>query len=264
MLQLILTNFAIMFGLFVLVWLISIRIKDASIVDILWGPACAMPAVLTWLLADGTDPRATLITVLAVIWSARLGLYLARRNLGHGEDFRYVNMRKKAGSDQAFVWWSFWRVFMLQLGLSFFVSLPIQVGQIGGPASLGLLAWAGIVIFTIGLAFETIGDIQLRNFKKDPANKGILMDKGLWAWTRHPNYFGDATVWTGLFLIALESPYGIYTVLSLALMIHLLMNISGKALLEMLMAKRYENYDDYKSRVSGFFPLPPKKSSPPA
>ncbi|MCI5046598.1 MAG: DUF1295 domain-containing protein [Aquisalinus sp.] len=261
MLSMILTNFIIMLIIFVVVWGISVMIRNASIVDILWGPGCAGPAVLTYFLADGAEPRALVLTVLTALWGGRLGLYLARRNLGHGEDFRYVAMResveRKGGN---FVIWSLYRVFLLQLCIAFFVSLPTQVGQIGGTVSLGLLAVAGVVIFGIGLFFEAIGDWQLRQFKADPANKGKLMTKGLWSWTRHPNYFGDAAVWTGLTMIALEAPWGWTTILSPALMIFFLYAVSGKALLEKSMVKKYPEYADYKRRTSGFFPLPPKKA----
>ena len=260
MLQLIFTNLGIMIFIFVCVWLVSIRLKDASIVDILWGPACATPAVLTYFMADVTNPRAAVITALVVLWGGRLGAYLGVRNLGHGEDFRYVAMRKKVGSDRAFALWSLGRVFILQCVIAWFVSLPTQIGQLGGSGALGALAWIGVIIFVVGLSFEAVGDFQLRRFKADPANKGKLMDQGLWAWTRHPNYFGDAAVWSGLTLIALEAPYGYMTILSPALMIFFLYSVSGKALLEKSMDKKYPEYADYKKRVSGFIPLPPKKA----
>jgi len=159
-------------------------------------------------------------------------------------------------------------VYLLQCAIAFFVSLPTQVGQFGASDAfggqvdgLGLLAYLGIAIFVIGLLFEAIGDAQLRAFKTDPANKGKLMDRGLWAWTRHPNYFGDAAVWTGLTLIALESAHGVFTIFSPLLMIFFLYHVSGKAMLERSMSKRYPDYADYKKRVSGFFPLPPKSTS---
>ncbi|MCI5044920.1 MAG: DUF1295 domain-containing protein [Aquisalinus sp.] len=260
MLTMILTNFVIMLIVFILVWGLSVMIRNASIVDILWGPGCAGPAILTYLLADGAEPRALVLTLLTALWGGRLGLYLARRNLGHGEDFRYVAMRESvARKGGNFVIWSLYRVFLLQLFIAFFVSLPTQIGQIGGSGSLGLLAVAGILVFAIGLFFEAIGDWQLRQFKADPANKGKLMTTGLWAWTRHPNYFGDAAVWTGLTMIALESPWGWMTILSPALMIFFLYSVSGKALLEKSMVKKYPEYADYKQRTSGFFPRPPKK-----
>ncbi|PQA85989.1 DUF1295 domain-containing protein [Hyphococcus luteus] len=262
------TNFAIMLVLFVALWAVSVKLKNASIVDIMWGVACALPATLTWLRADGSEPRAFLLTVLVAAWGLRLASYLAIRNIGHGEDYRYAAMRRKAPSNAAFARSSLFKVFLLQCLISFFVSLPTQVGQFGssgvfkiGSGGLGLLAIIGVAIYAVGLIFEAVGDYQLRAFKKDPANKGKLMDRGLWAWTRHPNYFGDAAVWTGLTLIALESAFGVWTILSPILMVYFLYAASGKALLERSMSKRYPDYAHYKARVSGFFPRPPRKSA---
>lgn len=264
MIYILLTNFCFSLLVFFLIWVISVKIKDASIVDILWGPSLAIPALLTWFRFDVTDPRALLITALVTIWATRLGLYLAIRNLGHGEDFRYQKMRAKSGGDKKFAIQSLYGVYLLQCCVSFFVSLPVQVGQFGNhhifgsDGSIGTLAKIGTILFIIGISFEAIGDAQLRAFKKDTANQGKLMDKGLWGWTRHPNYFGDSVVWFALTLIALESSYGYLTILSPFLMFVFLYFLSGKGLLERLMARKYPDYDDYKSRVSGFFPLPPK------
>ena len=240
-------------------WALSLRIRDASIIDIFWGPACAFGAVAAFLRADGSAPRDALLLSLVCFWAARLAFYLARRNLGHGEDYRYQRMREKQGSDAAFARWSLVWVFGLQGLIAWFVSLPVQLGQIGPDRPLGVLAFIGVAVFAIGVAFETIGDAQLRAFKSDPANKGRLMTRGLWAWTRHPNYFGDAAVWTGLTLIALESPLGWMTILSPVVMTHFLMNVSGKAMLERAMEKKYPEYAAYKQSTSGFFPLPPRR-----
>lgn len=265
MITILLQNFALMLTVFFIVWVISVLVKDASIVDILWGPSLAIPAVATLLLHEGANPRASVLTLMVSLWALRLGLYLGRRNLGHGEDFRYQAMRAKAGSDRKFAIQSLLGVYLLQYVVSFFVSLPVQVGQFGshalfgtGGGTLGGIAWIGIGIFAVGLAFETIGDAQLSSFKKDPANDGKLMDRGLWGWTRHPNYFGDSAVWFGLFLIAVESAHGYLTALSPVVMFIFLYFLSGKGLLERLMAKKYPDYDDYRRRVSGFFPWPPR------
>ena len=256
LLFLVFTNFAILLVCLSGLWAVSVRIKDASIIDIAWGPACALPAVLTLLRTDGTEPRASLLTILVVLWALRLAWHLGRRNLGHGEDFRYVKMRAKQGSDKAFARWSLIYIYGLQGLIAWFVSLPVQVGQFDGAPSLGLLGFLGVAVFAFGLAFETIGDWQLKRFKANPDNKGKLMTTGLWAWTRHPNYFGDAAVWTGLTMIALESQFGWATILSPILMTYFLYNISGKALLERSMKKKYPEYEEYKSRVSGFIPWP--------
>ena len=255
-----LSNLAILLALLTGLWAISVRIKDASIIDIFWGPACALPALLTFFRADGSDPRAMVLTVLVSLWAARLALYLGKRNLGHGEDVRYQKMRAARAGDKDFARWSLTRVFWMQGAVAWFVSLPVQWGQFGTDQPLGLLALIGIVIFALGLCFETIGDWQLSRFKKDPANKGKLMTSGLWSWTRHPNYFGDATVWVGLTLIALEGPLGLYTILSPMVMAFFLVKISGKALTERMMEKKYPDYADYKIRTAGFIPRPPKRT----
>ncbi|MEO1136881.1 MAG: DUF1295 domain-containing protein [Pseudomonadota bacterium] len=254
---LILSNLVVLLFLMTGLWFISIRIKDASIVDIFWGPACALPAVLTFFRFDGADPRAAVLTLLVCLWAARLGIYLAQRNLGHGEDYRYQRMRAAQKSDAAMARWSLPNVFWLQGLVAWFVSLPVQLGQFGG-GGFGVVAIFGVALFLVGLAFEAVGDWQLRRFKANPANEGKLMTSGLWAWTRHPNYFGDAMAWTGLTVIALESPYGFWALASPAVMAFFLVRVSGKSLTEKHMVKKYPEYAAYKKRVSGFFPLPPK------
>lgn len=252
-------NLAVLLAFLTILWAISVRLRNASIIDIFWGPACAFPAVLTLIRIDGASPRDLLLTALVCVWAGRLAFYLAYRNSGHGEDIRYQAMRAAQPSDAAFARWSLPFVFWLQGGVAWFVSLPVQIGQIGPDRPVGVIALLGAAIFAIGLAFESIGDWQLLRFKSEPANKGKLMTRGLWSWTRHPNYFGDAMVWCGLTLIALDGPLGLWTVLSPAVMAYFLVNVSGKALTEKLMSKKYPEYEDYKTRVSGFIPRPPKR-----
>ncbi|MEO1014387.1 MAG: DUF1295 domain-containing protein [Pseudomonadota bacterium] len=242
----------------ILLWLVSLRIKNASIIDIFWAVFCALPGVLVFFQIDGSSPRAGLLAGLCALWAARLSGYLALRNIGHGEDYRYVAMRKSREPHGDFAQWSLTRVFLLQATIAWVISLPVQFGQFGPNKPLGLVAVIGVVIFAVGLAFEAIGDAQLRAFKSDPANKGKLMTTGLWAWTRHPNYFGDACVWFGLAVIALEGPIGWLGIASPFVMAHFLKNVSGKALLERTMSRKYPAYSAYIARTSGFFPLPPR------
>lgn len=258
---LIIGNIGLLALAFLALWALSVRIKDASIVDIFWGPACALPAVLTLVRGGEPSPRALLLTGLVVIWAARLSLHLGRRNLGHGEDYRYQKMRARQPSAAAFARWSLVWVFGLQCAIASAVSLPVQLGQLGGPPELGLLALLGAAIFAFGFFFEAVGDAQLRRFKSDPRNAGKLLTSGLWAWTRHPNYFGDACVWAGLSVIALEAPLGWIALVSPILMTHFLLNVSGKALLERNLEKKYLEYADYRKRTSGFLPRPQKRRS---
>lgn len=252
-------NLAVVLAVLTALWFVSVRVKDASIIDITWGPACALPAILTYFRLEAPGPHAAMLTALVWLWAVRLAIYLGRRNLGHGEDIRYQKMREAQGSDAAFARWSLPRVYWLQGVIAWFVSLPVQWGQFAD-AGLGVFAWIGTGVFAFGLFFESIGDLQLASFKANRANTGKLMTTGLWAWTRHPNYFGDAAVWTGLTLIALESPLGAYTVLSPMVMIIFLVFISGKALTERMMEKKYPEYAAYKRRTSGFIPWPPKRN----
>ena len=255
------TSLALSLSGFIALWLISIRIKDASIVDIVWGPACALPAWVALFIADGAEPRKLLLTILVTVWAARLAWHIGSRNIGHGEDPRYTRMRSRLKPGQSFSRYSLTRVFVLQSFLSWLISWPVQIGQIyHTPQGLGLLALLGAAVWLVGMLFEMIGDFQLRRFKQDPANKGKLMDRGLWSWTRHPNYFGDSLVWFGLALIALENPVGIVAAVSPFIMLHFLVNLSGKKLLEKGMSQRYPDYPNYRARVSGFFPWPPKNN----
>ena len=166
-------------------------------------------------------------------------------------------MRARHASNASFARWSLVNVFILQATVAFIVSLPVQIGQSGPDRPLGLVALAGVFLFILGFAFEAIGDAQLAAFKRDPGNKGRLMTRGLWAWTRHPNYFGDACVWAGLAVVALEAPYGWLGLISPVLMTWFLYAVSGKALLERGLSKRYPEYPAYQKAVSGFIPLPP-------
>lgn len=239
-------------------WLVSLAIENASIVDIFWGAGFSLIAVVTFALADGYATRKLLIASLAVIWGLRLAGYIGWRNRGKGEDFRYKAMRKRIGDRFALV--SLFTVFALQGVLMWVISLPLQVAQLSRePERLTWLDFFGAALWLIGLGFEAIGDWQLAAFKTDPANKGKVMDRGLWSYTRHPNYFGDALLWWGFFLIALATPRGWRTVISPLLMTTLLIKVSGVALLEKTLVKTRPEYQDYVRRTSSFFPLPPRR-----
>lgn len=241
---------------------VSIRAKNHSLIDIFWGPAFVLVAVVSYLLSAGSvgdSTRRLVVLVLTAVWGLRLGLHIGRRNRGHGEDPRYTAlMRHQSGS---LVGYLVRKVYGLQGLLVVVVSLPVQVAMYES-APLGVLGSLGIAVWAVGFVFEAVGDQQLARFKADPANEGRIMDRGLWAWTRHPNYFGDSCVWAGLFLLALGSPVGLLTVVSPIVMTLLLVSYSGKALLEKGMRrKRGAAYDDYIARTSGFVPRPPRRSS---
>jgi steroid 5-alpha reductase family enzyme len=245
-------------AMMLVLWIVSLAIRNASIVDIFWGAGFAVIAMITFTRSAGYPGRKLLITSLAVIWGLRLAVHIGWRNHGKGEDFRYQAMRRRIGARFAVV--SLFTVFGLQGLLMWVISLPLQIAQISSePARLTWLDFLGTLIWAIGFSFESMGDLQLTLFRVNPANKGKVMDRGLWAYTRHPNYFGDALLWWGFFLIALATPSGWWTVISPVLMTTLLMKVSGVALLEKTLVKTRPEYRDYVRRTSAFFPLPPKR-----
>ena len=244
--------------LFLAVWVLSLVRRDASVVDVLWGIGFAFVALVTYGACGAPTSRARLVLGLTVLWGARLALYLSWRNSGQGEDFRYGAMRRRHG--ERFAWVSLYTVFGLQAALCWVISLPVQAA-IASPTweTLGLLDALGVVLFAVGFFFESVGDLQLARFKADPMNRGKVMDRGLWAWTRHPNYFGDAVVWWGLFTLSLSTPVGIFTLPAPLLMTFLLLRVSGVALLERSLVKRRPEYKEYMERTSTFWPLPPRR-----
>ena len=238
-------------------WLLSLALKNASIVDIAWGLGFVAVAWAVRARVDGVETRQNLLVVLTSIWGLRLGTYLFIRNHGKGEDYRYRAMRKHWGPRFPII--SLLTVFTLQGALMFVVSLGVQLGQAATSPDLGVLAWIGAAVWAVGLAFEAIGDWQLARFKKDPANAGQVMDRGLWRYTRHPNYFGDACVWWGIALVAAETVLGRRGLLGAAVITVLLLRVSGVALLEKSLSKRKPGYAEYVARTSAFVPLPPKR-----
>lgn len=251
------SGLALIAGYVSLFWLISLRLKNASIIDIGWGLGFVLLAWLYfWLTPQGWLPRSLLITALVSIWGLRLSIHILRRNRGQPEDFRYRKWRAESGA--AWWWQSYVRVFLLQGGLLWIISAPLLAAQVSPtPARLSLLDLLGAGIWLVGFLFEAVGDAQLARFKADPANRGKIMERGLWRYTRHPNYFGDAAQWWGFFLIAAAAG-GWWTVFSPLLMTALLLRVSGVSLLERTLSTR-PGYAEYAARTSAFFPWFPKK-----
>lgn len=245
-------------ALMITTWVISVIMTNASIVDIVWGLGFVLTAWVARFVGDGDPTRQWVLTILTTVWGLRLALYLLWRNSGHGEDFRYRAMRKRWGA--RFTWVSLVTVFALQGVLMWIVSLPVQLGQSDATPSVGALMWVGIAVYAIGLFFEVVGDAQLARFKADDSNAGTVMSTGLWRYTRHPNYFGDACVWWGLALVAAETGSGAWGLIGALVMTILLRRVSGVTLLEKSLKKRREGYEEYIRRTSAFVPLPPKKA----
>jgi steroid 5-alpha reductase family enzyme len=238
-------------------WLLSLALRNASIVDIVWGAGFVLVAWVVRATVDGNPARQWLLVAMTTLWGLRLAGYLWWRNHGKGEDFRYRAMRKRWGPRFPVI--SLATVFLFQGVMMWIVSLPVQLGQADDTPDLGWLAALGVLVWLIGLAFETIGDAQLARFKADPANAGTVMDRGLWRYTRHPNYFGDACVWWGIALVAAETGTGAWGLLGALMMTVLLRRVSGVTLLEKSLTKRREGYADYVARTSPFVPRPPRR-----
>jgi steroid 5-alpha reductase family enzyme len=246
------------------------RLGKHSVVDVAWGLGFVTVALVSLAASagSGADGRRYLITAMVVVWGSRLAWHIGRRNAGHGEDPRYEAMLGKVPTERRNAY-ALRMIYGLQGLLVLFISLPVQVAQYDDSyragvgkvveTQCGAIAWAGVALWVAGLFFEAVGDWQLKAFKADLANKGTIMDRGLWRYTRHPNYFGDACVWWGIWLVAAETGIGAFTVLSPIVMTLFLTKGSGAALTERRMAGR-PGFDEYVARTSAFVPWPPRRA----
>jgi steroid 5-alpha reductase family enzyme len=238
-----------------LTWLLSLALRDASIADVAWG--LVFVAIAWGAYAAGSGQEVMLVAAGAVsVWGLRLSAYIGIRNRGYGEDRRYAAMRERRPGH--FWIWSLFGVFLLQGAIALVVSLPLQSLASDAGSSASLWTWAGLALAIAGYGFEAIGDAQLAAFKGDPANRGKVMDRGLWRYTRHPNYFGDALFWWGVWVIAVGSGAALWTLIGPALMTFLLVRVSGVRLLESDIAGRRPEYAAYIRRTSAFIPRPPR------
>ncbi|MGE5741309.1 MAG: DUF1295 domain-containing protein [Candidatus Aminicenantes bacterium RBG_16_66_30] len=254
--SLLLTALITIFVFMTAVFVLAQRLRNNSIVDIAWGLGFIVVTAALFLREPVLSPAKGLVAVLVLVWGLRLSTHIFLRNSGRPEDFRYARMRAKWG--RAVVVKSFVYIFMLQGFLMLVVSLPITVVFGSPPRPLGALEILGALVFAAGFAFEVIGDRQLAAHLRDPANKGLLMTRGLWSTTRHPNYFGEAALWWGIGLIALPSANGWLGLLGPLAITLLLVFVSGVPLLERKYAGR-PDWEAYKSRTSMFVPWFPKK-----
>jgi steroid 5-alpha reductase family enzyme len=247
---------AVTLSMMTLVWVLGLIKRDAGIIDIFWGLGFVVVAWFYFFATEAFTLRKIVIVSIVSLWGLRLSLHIFVRSIGRGEDYRYRDMRERHASN--FAIWSLFAIFWLQAAILWFVSAPLLAAQHSQlPEGLTWLDWLGIVLFVIGFLFESVGDWQLVRFKRDPANSGRVMQSGLWRYTRHPNYFGDALVWWGFFLIALSTPGSFWTIASPALMTFLLLKVSGVSLLEQSLSEKKPEYRDYARRTSAFFPWPP-------
>jgi steroid 5-alpha reductase family enzyme len=231
------------------------RIGRYNVVDVTWGLGFVGVAVVAAVLGSGDLVRRILLMVLVAVWGLRLAWHMVCKSAGKGEDPRYDGLLRGDFSAGTVLR----KIFLIQAAATWFVSLPLQVWAALGPTSKVLwpVLIAGVAIWVVGVFFEAVGDHQLRRFKADPANKGVVMDRGLWSWTRHPNYFGDACVWWGLWLASIAGWISLVTVLSPVLMTYFLVYATGARLLEKHMKDR-PGFREYCSRTSFFVPRPPR------
>ncbi|WP_374276169.1 DUF1295 domain-containing protein [Brevundimonas sp.] len=255
-------NLALIVAVMVGLWGVSLRLKDVSFVDAVWPLGMLMLALATWPRTDGDETRRFLLLWLVGIWAIRLGVHLFRRWRVYGADGRYVSLVERQEEKKG---WSFAKtallfVFLPQAVLAWLTSLPVQLGQVAPDPGVGWIGWAGAGLAVVGIAFESIGDAQLSAFRKDPANKGKVLDTGLWRYTRHPNYFGDACVWWGLYAIAAETTPGLWSIAGPIFLTFTLTRWSGIGITEKAVSKSRPGYADYVARTSAFIPWPPKKA----
>lgn len=252
--------------LFFALWVASLFAGKVSFIDSFWGfgfVTAAWAGALAASNADGLGPRGLLALALVSLWGIRLGTHLWIRFRAEGEDKRYASLVKMRGK-LPLPLFTFCAVFMLQAILIVLVSAPVMASLASGSAPLfgdtvtNIATALGLALFSIGLTCEILADAQLKAFKANPDNAGKVLDTGLWAWSRHPNYFGDALVWWGLWFISLDP----VLVFAPAFMTFTLMRWSGKPILERNLVKSRPGYADYVERTSGFWPRPPKKQNP--
>jgi steroid 5-alpha reductase family enzyme len=249
---------SVIFILVTLMWLVSLKLKDAGIADIFWGSGFVVTAwVLFFLTQAEYTPRKWLLCALVSIWGLRLSWHILLRNRGRGEDFRYAAWRKSSGRDW---WWrSYFKVFLLQGLLMWLISAPLFAAQFSpDPRRWTIADLLALPVWAVGFYFEAAGDRQLARFRSDPSNRGKVLSTGVWRYTRHPNYFGDALQWWGFFLAAASTPGGLWTLFSPVLMTLLLMRVSGVPMLEESLKRSKPGYAQYIRSTNSFFPWFPR------
>lgn len=237
-------------SLFTLLWIASILLRNSSIVDMWWGPGILLIGLTYWVANDGEQRRGVLVVSLLAIWAMRLAAHIGARNIGHGEDFRYAKWRSERGS--SWWWFSYFKVFLLQSVIAWIISMPLYFA-LTSRAPINTLDYAGAVLFAIGFLFEAIGDEQLRRFKRDASSKSRVLETGLWRYTRHPNYFGEAVLWWGFGAFSVAAG-GYAGVIGPAIMTFFLIRVSGVALLEKTLRETKPQYRSYIERTPAFFP----------
>jgi len=255
-LQVYLFALAVILGVGVAAWIVSVAIRNVAFVDSLWSLFFLIAAVVFAAVAWPLSARGLLVTLLVAIWALRLSVYITVRNWGEPEDYRYQKIR--ANNEPGFAFKSLYIVFGLQGFLAWLIALPLMPA-IMNPGGIGPLEIIATVLWLTGFIFEAGGDYQLARFKRDASNEGRVLNTGFWRYTRHPNYFGDFCVWWAFYLFALAAG-GWWSVISPLLMSVLLLKVSGVAMLEKTITDRRPAYADYIRRTNAFFPGLPKST----
>lgn len=239
-------------------WLISIPLRDISIIDMAFSAIIATLLVVAYLAADSQGTIGDMLIALVLIWALRMTVYLVHRNWGHGEDPRYTRLRGWVPEGLPFYWLSLRKVFLIQGMVIWMLTLPQQIAMVtGSTIDPGVLAAAGLALWCLGFFFETVGDYQLSRFRSDAARRGTVLDSGLWRYTRHPNYFGELCQWWGLFLIALEAPWAWCGLPGVLMYSWLVINVTGQATLDKKLSREKPGYTEYMRKTSGLIPRPP-------
>lgn len=236
---------------------LSLFKKRNDVADVAWGLGFVVLAWASFCLSEISEIRKIIVCILVSVWGVRLAWHIHNRNKDKPEDYRYKKWREEWG--RWFYWRSFVQVYLFQSALLFCVVTPVLAINLNEGEVLGWLDYCGVMVWVFGFYFEVVGDAQLANFVKNPQNKGRIIQSGLWAYTRHPNYFGEVTQWWGIWLMALSVDTGVFTVVGPLTITFLILKVSGIPLLEKKMSKNPE-FLEYKKRTSAFFPLPKRKS----
>lgn len=251
--------YSIVFLMFLATFLVGKAKKKHDLLDILWGLSFVIAAIVSYVLSQNKSPLGLLMTVLVIIWGIRLALHIGLRNIGQKEDPRYVKYREEYQGNH-FDFYFFVRMYVVQYVLSLLIGFPTVYVNLYKGSDLSWVSILGLGVWVLGFFFEAKGDYELKQFKKDPKNKGQLMTQGLWQYTRHPNYFGEATQWWGIYIISLTQITNFWLIFSPLLITCLLLFVSGVPLLESKYKGR-EDWEKYKQKTSKFIPLPPRKTS---
>lgn len=259
MLELLLATAVLVLSVVIVLWGLSIAIRDVSIIDMAFSSLIAGVVAFIYWYSNASGQAANVTLGLVIIWALRMTVYLVNRNWGHGEDVRYTKLRSWVPEGWPFYWFSLRQVFLLQGAVIWVLTLPQQIAFVSAPeTAMTILGWIGVALWGIGFFFETLGDWQLSRFRADPDKKGTVLNTGLWRYTRHPNYFGELAQWWGLLLIVAHVPWALVGAVGVAIYSWLVVRVTGKATLEKKMSREKPEYAEYVRRTSGLIPWFPK------